>query len=154
MKHEAVIKRFGITILCSSQLKPGFESKKEEAKAAADDELDLFGDDDEDDQAAKEVQKKLKEEQEKKSKPKKVVIEKSLILLEVKPLDDTIDLDQVAEKIMAEIQQDGLTWKTEYKKEPVAFGIFKLIIGFVIEDLKVSVDNDVVENIENMTESV
>jgi len=36
---------------------------------------------------------------------------------------------------------DGLIWKSgDYKKEPVAFGIFKLIIGFSCEDSKVSVD--------------
>ena len=45
-------------------------------------------------------------------------------------------------------------WKTEYKKEPVAFGIFKLIIGVVIEDAKVSVDNDIVEKIEAFEEMV
>ena len=35
---------------------------------------------------------------------------------------------------------DGCYWKTQYKKEPVAFGIFKLIIGVTVEDEKVSVD--------------
>jgi hypothetical protein len=51
-------------------------------------------------------------------------------MLEVKPLDDQTNLDQLASKIFAEIIQEGLFWKTEYKKEPVAFGKFKLIIGF------------------------
>ena len=45
-------------------------------------------------------------------------------------------------------------WKTEYKKEPVAFGIFKLIIGLVIEDDKVSVDNDIIPMIEEMEDYV
>ena len=73
----------------------------------------------------------------------------------MKPIDDTTDLDAVATKIMDEIQMDGLVWKTEYKKEPVAFGIFKLIIGMVIEDLKVpSVDNDIIEKIEEWDEMV
>ena len=45
-------------------------------------------------------------------------------------------------------------WKTEYKKEPVAFGIFKLIIGVVIEDKLVSVDNDIVEKIEEFEDMV
>jgi len=35
---------------------------------------------------------------------------------------------------------DGLVWKTEFKKEPVAFGVFKIVIGAVVEDLKVSTD--------------
>lgn len=68
----------------------------------------------------------------------------SIVMLEVKPLDDTINLDDLASRIFAEIKQDGLFWKTEYKKVPVAFGIFKLIIGFSLEDDKVSVD-DIVE---------
>ena len=75
----------------------------------------------------------------------------SLVMLEVKPLDDQVDLDALAEKVFATITQDGLFWKTEYKKEPVAFGIFKLIVGFSLEDEKVSVD-DVVERIEALTE--
>ena len=88
-------------------------------------------------------------------KNKKIVIEKSLIILEAKPLDDTIDLDKLAERIMAEITKDGLVWKQEYKKEPVAFGIYKLIIGVVVEDAKVSVDNDIIEPIEeNMDDMV
>ena len=77
----------------------------------------------------------------------------SLVMLEVKPMDDTIDLDVLAKKIIADITQDGLFWKTEFKKEPVAFGIFKLIIGFSLEDDKVSVD-DVVERIEALDEFV
>ena len=55
---------------------------------------------------------------------------------------------------MAEVTKDGLTWKEQYKKEPVAFGIFKLVIGCVVEDLKVGVDNDVVEPIEAMDDMV
>ena len=45
----------------------------------------------------------------------------------------------MAARILA-IKGDGIYWKTEYKKEPVAFGIFKLIIGVTVEDEKVSVD--------------
>ena len=33
------------------------------------------------------------------------------------------------------------TWKTEFKKEPVAYGVFKIVIGCVVEDEKVSVDD-------------
>ena len=46
-----------------------------------------------------------------------------------------------------------MCWGKEYKKEPIAFGIFKLIIGFSLEDEKVSVD-DVVEKIEAFEEFV
>ena len=125
-------------------------AKKPAAKK--DDEMDdLFGDDDGDAEAAAAAAKAAKEQAA--GKKKKEVIAMSLVMLEVKPLDDTINLDDVAKKIFAEIIQDGLFWKTEYKKEPVAFGIFKLIIGFSLEDEKVSVD-DVVEKIEAMEEFV
>ena len=42
---------------------------------------------------------------------------------------------------------DGLVWKTEFKKEPVAFGVFKLLVACVIEDDKVPTD-DIIEQIE------
>jgi translation elongation factor EF-1beta len=49
-----------------------------------------------------------------------------------------------------------LYWKTQYKKEPVAFGIFKLIIGVTVEDDKISVDSLVeeIEAIEDKVQSV
>jgi len=74
-------------------------------------------------------------------KAKSVVTAKSNVLFEVKPFDSETDLDAVAAKIFAEIILDGLLWKTEYKKDPVAFGIYKLIIGCTIEDEKVSADD-------------
>jgi len=113
---------------------------------------DLFGDDNEEDaEAAKAAAAAIKAAAA--GKKKKEVIAMSLVMLEVKPLDDTTNLDDLAKKIFAEITQEGLFWKTEYKKEPVAFGIFKLIIGFSCEDEKVSVD-DIVEKIEALEEHV
>jgi len=49
-----------------------------------------------------------------------------------------------------------LYWKTQYKKEPVAFGIFKLLIGVTVEDEKVSVDGlqEKIEELEDMVQSV
>lgn len=126
------------------------EAPKKEEKPADDDDMDLFGSDNEEDAAAA---KAAVEAAKKAKKPKKVVIAMSLVMLEVKPLDDTINLDDVAKKLFAEIIMDGLFWKTEYKKEPVAYGIFKLIVGFSLEDEKVSVD-DIVEKIEAMEEHV
>lgn len=55
--------------------------------------------------------------------------------------------------MFSEITQDGLYWKTEYRKDPVAYGIFKLTVGFSLEDEKVSVD-DVVERIEALEDLV
>jgi elongation factor 1-beta len=131
--------------------KKGGKGKKEEKpKADDDDDLDLFGDDDEEEAAAaKAAAAKAKEGA---TKKKKVVIAQSLVLFEIKPLDDETDLDKLAARVLA-ITMDGLFWKTEYKKEPVAFGIFKLIVGFSLEDEKVSVD-DVVEKIEEFEDFV
>lgn len=58
----------------------------------------------------------------------------------MKPYEAETDLDQVFQKILG-IQMDGLVWKTESKKEPIAYGVYKLIVGCVIEDEKVSVDD-------------
>merc|ERR1712228_719848 len=102
------------------------------------DEDDLFGDDDEDDQDARmEAKAKLIEAKQGK-KTKKEVIAKSLVIFEVKPLDDETDLDVLGARILDNVAMDGLQWKTEFKKEPVAFGIFKILIGATIEDAKVS----------------
>lgn len=131
--------------------KKGKQGKKQEKKKEEDfGEDDLFGDDPDDGEAAKKAQAAAKEGAKKK---KKEVIAMSLVMLEVKPLDDTIDLDVLAQRLFKEITQEGLFWKTEYKKEPVAFGIFKLVVAFSLEDLKVSVD-DVVERIEGLEDMV
>ena len=42
---------------------------------------------------------------------------------------------------------EGLVWKTEFKLEPVAFGIKKIVIGCVVEDEKCPMD-DITEAIE------
>lgn len=85
-------------------------------------------------------------------KKKGVVIAKSLILFEVKPYEAETDLDALAAKVL-KIEMDGLLWKTEYKKEPIAYGVHKLIVGCVIEDEKVAVD-DLQEKIEAFEEEV
>jgi elongation factor 1-beta len=70
----------------------------------------------------------------------------------VKPYDAETNLDDLAKKII-EIEMDGLFWKTEYKKVPIAYGVEKIVIGCVIEDLKVSAD-DLQEKIEGFEEEV
>ena len=49
-------------------------------------------------------------------------------------------MDVLAKKILAEVV-DGLVWKQEYSKKPVAFGMCKLEIGCIIEDDKVGTDD-------------
>lgn len=133
------VRRFGY-------IKKAYDCDDDEAEAAGDDMDDLFGDDEEEE--AKPVVIKKKE--------KKKAVAMSLVMLEVKPLDDATNLDDLAAKIFKDITQDGLFWKTEFKKVPIAFGIEKLIIGFSCEDEKVSVDDIVekIEGIEDMVQSV
>ena len=136
--------------------------KVEEKKPAEDEMDDLFGDEDEEaaaearDHAAMlrgkafEAKKKAANEAAGKVAPEA----KSLILWEVKPVDDETDLDALAKRILAITnEKGGLFWKTEYKKAPIAFGIFKLIIGATIHDNLVSTD-DVQEQIEAMEDMV
>ena len=106
--------------------------------------MDLFGDDDPEETAAKEALKKNSEAVTKKKKAPPVA--KSLVVLEIKPWGPEIDLDVLGKRICEEIKQDGLFWKTEFKKEPVAYGVYKIMIGMTIEDDKVSVD-DIAEKI-------
>ena len=57
----------------------------------------------------------------------------SLCLLEVKPLDDSINLDDLAAQIFKmTFEGNSAQWKSDFKKEPVAFGIFKLILGCIL----------------------
>merc|ERR1711957_1039884 len=130
--------------------------KKEEPKkaAAADDDMDLFGDDDDDADAAAKVKADMaaKKEAEKAKKPKPAVIAKSLILLDIKVWDPEQDYDALAKKCIA-IEMDGLFWKTEYQLKDVAFGVKKIVIGLVVEDAKVSVD-DIVDQIEAWEDDV
>ena len=88
-----------------------------------------------------------------KKKEKKKPAAMSIVFLEVKPLEAETDLDAVFKRILATVTQDGLFWKTEHRKEPIAFGIEKLIVAFSCEDEKVSVDS-VVERIEQFDDVV
>lgn len=79
--------------------KKGKQQKKEEEVEVD----DLFGDDDDDDEAAKKAAADAKKKAQDKKKPKKPVIAMSLVMLEVKPLDDKTDLDKVAARCFKEI---------------------------------------------------
>ena len=113
------------------------EPKQEDKKAEAEDDFDPFADDEPEDE---EVEKARMERMKALAKPaKQGLIAKSLVIWEVKPWGEETDLDALGKKICG-IEMDGLTWKTEFKKEPIAYGVFKIIIGAVVEDAKVSTD--------------
>jgi elongation factor 1-beta len=137
--------------------------------AAADDDMDFFGDDDEDEEAAQEAADKARaermakalalkkaadagKEQKKKDKP----VEKSLIVLDVKPWEADTDLVMVWKHICENKVQEGLSWGQSYKLEPVAFGIKKLVMTCSIVDSLVLMDDitDYIEGLEEWVQSV
>jgi len=77
---------------------------------------------------------------------KKGVISKSTLILEIKPQSIKTDLAHV-EKLVRNIEIDGLEWSKASKMIPIAYGLQKLQIGAVIVDELVSTD-DIVEKIE------
>ena len=79
-------------------------------------------------------------------------MEKSLIVLDVKPWEAECDLEAVWKEII-KYEQEGLQWGATFKLEPVAFGIKKLVMTCTIVDSLVLLD-DVTDNIEAMEEFV
>jgi elongation factor 1-beta len=118
-----------------------------------DDDIDMFGSDDEDDEASFDALCKAKQAAIDKANAKPKAVAKSIVMFEVKPLESETDLDVLFARILKEVQMEGCAWKQDCKKEPVAFGVFKLIVGAVIEDDKVSTD-DIEEKIEGMDDMV
>lgn len=79
---------------------------------------------------------------------KKEVINKSSLIIEIKPSGEDTDLDEVL-KSVKKINIEGLTWGTAHKKLPFAFGIFKLQVSCIIIDDLVNTD-EIIEQIENI----
>jgi elongation factor 1-beta len=136
---------------------------KKEVKAEKNDVDNMFESDGEEDKdAAKARQERMKRNLEAKKQkdlkkgPKEVIIAKSLVLLDVKGWEEDTDWDALAKKIF-EINLDGLVWKEEYKTPVVAFNMKKLDVGCVIEDDKVSIEDDIIEKLlgwEDVVQSV
>merc|ERR1711972_891638 len=101
------------------------------APAAADDE------EEESEEAAKIRQERLDAYAAKKAK-KPALIAKTSVLLDCKPWDDETDMDAML-KAVKTIEMDGLVWGAS-KLVPVGYGINKLSVMCVVEDLKVSID--------------
>ena len=133
--------------------KKGGDKKDPTAAAAAEDDFDPFAEDPDASAAAEALKKKAEEAKSKKKKAAPVA--KSLIVWDVKPWGEETDLEALANKILS-IQMDGLFWKTEWKKEPVAYGVFKIQIGATVEDAKVSTDavQEAIEAFEDDVQSV
>ncbi|CDI81592.1 elongation factor 1-beta, putative, partial [Eimeria acervulina] len=89
----------------------------------------LLGDDDNEEELQKLKQKKTEE----KGKKKKEVVNKSSLVIEVKPANADVDLDEIARAVKS-IEIDGVTWGEAVKKVPIAFGLFKLQLSCTILD--------------------
>jgi len=120
-----------------------------------DDDVDLFGSEDEEESEEKKrvTEERLKAYHEKKAK-KPQVIAKTSVLLDVKPWDDETDLDAMLVEVK-KIEMDGLLWGAS-KKVPIGYGINKLQVMCIVEDLKVSVDelSEKIEAFEDFVQSV
>lgn len=143
-------------IASGNTAKPAAAAKKPEPapKAAAaddDDDVDLFGEETEEEKAALEAKKQADADA---KKAKKVVIAKSSILLDIKPWDDTTDLNELAKMILA-VERDGLLWGAQ-KMVPVAYGVKKLQQLLVIEDDKISGEDleDIIQGFEDHVQSM
>ncbi|PBJ79035.1 25 kDa translation elongation factor 1-beta [Trypanosoma cruzi cruzi] len=141
---EAERKAWGAPVKVTATTSASAPAKQAPKKAASapakqadeDEEIDLFGEATEEETAALEAKKKKDADA---KKAKKEVIAKSSILFDVKPWDDTVDLQALANKLHA-VKRDGLLWG-DHKLVPVAFGVKKLQQLIVIEDDKVSSDD-------------
>ncbi|OQR98162.1 elongation factor 1-beta [Achlya hypogyna] len=118
-----------------------------------DDDDDMFGDDDEEeDEAAKAAAKKRADAAKASKKEKAKPIERSQVVIEVKPWEAETDLEALAAKIKA-LEVNGLTWGESHKLVPVAFGIKKLLVQCIIIDDLVLLD-DITEAIEQFEDDV
>eukprot|EP00922_Rhytidocystis_sp_ex-Travisia-forbesii_P041131 GHVS01061384.1.p2 GENE.GHVS01061384.1~~GHVS01061384.1.p2 ORF type:complete len:243 (+),score=69.39 GHVS01061384.1:101-829(+) len=117
---------------------------EKKTKAAAEEDFDLFGEDDSNAAAAKALAAKKKEDAA--PKAKKVVVNKSSLVIEVKPNSIDTDLEKVWD-LVKNIQIEGVTWGLGHKKVPVAFGLYKLQVSCVILDDLVNTE-EIIEQIE------
>ncbi|KJP87098.1 hypothetical protein AK88_03266 [Plasmodium fragile] len=79
---------------------------------------------------------------------KKPVINKSSLIIDIKPYGEETNLDEVL-KLVKNVEMDGLTWGKAHKKVPFAFGLFKLQVSCVIVDDLINTD-ELIEMIENV----
>ncbi|KAL8795245.1 MAG: hypothetical protein Q9195_002256 [Heterodermia aff. obscurata] len=108
------------------------------AEEEEDDDDNLFGSDESEDEDAKKQKEANLAAYRKKKEGKVKPAAKSMVTLDVKPWDDETDMVAL-EKTLRSIEMDGLTWGSG-KLVPLAFGIKKLQVNFVVEDEKVSID--------------
>eukprot|EP01051_Picozoa_sp_SAG22_P003373 SAG22_NODE_163_length_16829_cov_9.946204_9_plen_220_part_00 len=135
-------------MVCDMTAEPEPAAAPAAAAAEEDDgEIDLWGDeDDEEAEEANEARLKAIADAHKAKKAAagklKAVVNKSSVVLDVKPWDDETDLKAMETAVRA-IAMEGLEWQAS-QLEDIGFGIKKLRIMVQIVDDLVSVDEDIV----------
>ena len=144
---------FKLELACEA---PKAEEKEEEKNEEEEEEEDLFGDDDddEDDEAAAAMEAKIRAEAEKKKAEKEAnkKVEKSLMVINVKPYDEETDLKALFKKIQ-ETEVKGCKWSETCNILPLAYGISYIQLSCVIED-DVCCEDDVIEAITQFEDEV
>jgi len=110
------------------------EEKKEKKEEEEEEDGDLFGDDDE------EIEKQAAEiAAESKKEVKPVRVQKSNVILDVKPYDSSTNMEDLEIKVR-NIAMEGLVWGPS-KMVEIAYGVKKLQITCVVEDEKVNLED-------------
>ena len=151
-----VDEEFKLELACQCTEKPA-EKVAEKKEEEEEEEEDLFGDDDDDDDedAAAAMQAKLRAEAEKKKAEKEAAnkkVEKSLLVIHVKPYDEETNLEELYAKIRA-TEVKGCKWGETFNKQPLAFGIYYIEMSCVIED-DVCSEDDVIDAIMQFEDEV
>lgn len=118
-------------------------SIEEPKKPDLNDDFDLYGEDTAEEKAAMGNLKKVATKEQKKK-----VINKSSLVIDVKPYSIRTDLDNLANLIKG-IKISGLTWGETVKKVPIAFGLFKLQMICTIIDDEVNTE-EIIDSIEGV----
>ncbi|CAM9244913.1 unnamed protein product [Chrysoparadoxa australica] len=126
------------------------KGKKKAAKGDNDEMDDLFGDDEEEDKPKVSRAEALKAAKAGKDKKKKV--ERSQMVVEVKPWEADADLMALFKKIQ-QVPVKGCVWGEACNLVPVAFGVKKIVLSCVVEDEVCGMD-DVTDAIEQFEEEV
>lgn len=132
------------------------EEKQEAKEAKKSENADLFGSDsDSDDEETKAEKEKLQASLENKKKPKNAKAEMSMVVLEIKPIDDESDMEYVQNNLTKMVTMDGLNWG-ESEFQPLCYGLKALVAACTVVDDICSVDDlceKVVEVFEEQVQS-
>jgi translation elongation factor EF-1beta len=79
---------------------------------------------------------------------------KSIIVMDIKPFDNETDLKALADQIKSK-EWDGVVWG-QYTLEDVAFGVQKIRMNIIVEDLKIRADDleDYLTSFEDEVQSI